>query len=102
MDAAQFHLWREDFRREVDQVLSGMKRAGAADGPLAPLFPGELAALLSEQKARAAALQAELDACRAELSRARAALSLEKARRERLKDLCAKLSWAVRTRRDPQ
>lgn len=98
MDAAQFHLWREDFRREVEQVLAGMKSQPSSEpGAPAPLFPGELAALLAEEKRKAAALRRELEQARAELSRLESALKLERTRRERLKELCAKLSWALRS-----
>ncbi len=102
MDAAQFHIWREDFRREVEQVLTAMKQLPASGTGTPPiLFPGELAALLADEKAKAESLRRELEKVRAELSRVQATLKLEKTRRERLKELCAKLSWAVRSRGRP-
>ncbi len=97
-----YQVWKEDYRREVDQVLSALR---AAKGKAAPVTPG-----LTENIIPPAAVYRQLDAAREELARLEPALNElrgqldlrserlaeEMRRRAQLKDLVLKMTAHVR------
>lgn len=107
MDPA--HVWKDDYRREVEEVLAARRRARARGEPVdaAALAPGQrlsdyvippasVHADLGMARERLDILDGECRELRGALKAAGAEAELERERRERIKDAAAKLAFEAR------
>jgi hypothetical protein len=106
-----FQLWKDDYRREVEEVLAERRRARERGEPQGTMIPGEgFAGRLADLVVPPAGIHAENDALRDRLEKsagvirdlrarteaAEAASLRERDRRERIKDVAARMAVDLR------